>query len=155
MPHGATTPASRPIAPLVDVRCMHAVRTRAHARARAHGVKKWSEWRKYGFLDPWVNILAGSCDQRTTSRWGLRICINITFFFWWVGWATSNLDPCYQGGKLQLKLSSIERVSRTNFRPSQWTRVIDRLTEEYRLLLSLVAGTYHSLVAQTVTWCIK
>ena len=96
-----------------------------------------------------------SLRRHSRTRWGLRICINITFFFWWVGRATSNLDPCYQGGKLQLKLSSIERVSRTNFRPSQWTRVIDRLTEEYRLLLSLVAGTYHSLVAQTVTWCIK
>jgi hypothetical protein len=67
-PHRAARryhPPSWPIAPLAAIRCMHAVRVRAHARARGHGVKILSESRKHGFLDPWVNISAESCDQRT------------------------------------------------------------------------------------------
>ena len=54
-PHRAARryhPPSRPIAPLAAIRCMHAVRVRAHARARGHGVKILSESRKHGFLDP-------------------------------------------------------------------------------------------------------
>ena len=74
---------------------------------------------------------------------GLRICGNITIFFWWGCWATSDSDPCYQGGKSRLNslvLSGLQGQMSTRVNG----RVIDRLTEKRRLLLSLVAATYHS-----------